>query len=111
MGYNNQPNFWHLVFVSNAFVSNTAFDVPLHQSHSMAPAEIRDHKERIKSLLKERNAVLVAHYYTDDAIQSLAEETGGCVSEENIDIFGRTDETVEGNSIASNDDIINIVLG
>ncbi len=81
MGYNNQPNFWHLVFVSNAFVSNTAFDVPLHQSHSMAPAEIRDHKERIKSLLRERNAVLVAHYYTDDAIQSLAEETGGCVSD------------------------------
>jgi quinolinate synthase len=31
--------------------------------------------------LKSEDAVLVAHYYTDDAIQSLAEETGGCVSD------------------------------
>ena len=27
------------------------------------------------------NAVLVAHYYTDEAVQSLAEETGGCVAD------------------------------
>ncbi|MCZ6503193.1 MAG: quinolinate synthase NadA [Gammaproteobacteria bacterium] len=58
-----------------------AFDVPAHQNHSMTGAEIRDYKDRIKSLLTERNAVLVAHYYTDDAIQALAEETGGCVSD------------------------------
>ncbi|WOT03641.1 quinolinate synthase NadA [Shewanella youngdeokensis] len=38
-------------------------------------------KARIKQLLKERNAVLVAHYYTDPEIQALAEETGGCVSD------------------------------
>lgn len=36
---------------------------------------------RIKSLLKEKNAVLVAHYYTDPVLQALAEETGGCVSD------------------------------
>lgn len=36
---------------------------------------------RIKSLLQEKNAVLVAHYYTDHEIQALAEETGGCVSD------------------------------
>ena len=35
----------------------------------------------IKQLLKANNAVLVAHYYTDDAIQQLAEETGGCVAD------------------------------
>lgn len=35
----------------------------------------------IASLLKAKNAVLIAHYYTDEAIQSLAEETGGCVSD------------------------------
>ena len=35
----------------------------------------------IKRLLKERDAVLVAHYYTDPEIQALAEETGGCVSD------------------------------
>ena len=39
------------------------------------------HRERIKALLKARDAVLVAHYYTDAEIQSLAEETGGCVSD------------------------------
>lgn len=38
-------------------------------------------KERIKRLLKERNAVLVAHYYVDAELQDLAEETGGCVSD------------------------------
>lgn len=37
--------------------------------------------ERIKALLKEKNAVLVAHYYTDDDLQTLADETGGCVSD------------------------------
>lgn len=36
---------------------------------------------RIKALLKVKNAVLVAHYYTDPVLQALAEETGGCVSD------------------------------
>ena len=62
-------------------MSNIAFDVPLHRISSLTAGQKRDYKERIKSLLKERNAVLVAHYYTDDAIQALAEETGGCVSD------------------------------
>jgi len=31
--------------------------------------------------LKEKNAVLIAHYYTDPEIQALAEETGGCVAD------------------------------
>jgi len=38
-------------------------------------------KAEIKSLLVEKNAVLVAHYYTDPVIQALAEETGGCISD------------------------------
>ncbi|MGZ9046287.1 MAG: quinolinate synthase NadA [Telluria sp.] len=38
-------------------------------------------KERIRQLLKERGAVLVAHYYVDADLQDLAEETGGCVSD------------------------------
>jgi quinolinate synthase len=37
--------------------------------------------KRIKELLKEKNAVLVAHYYTDEDLQILADETGGCVSD------------------------------
>jgi len=38
-------------------------------------------KDRIKTLLREQNAVLVAHYYTDATLQELAEETGGCVAD------------------------------
>lgn len=60
---------------------NIAFEVPLHQSHLLSDGEVRAYKERIKALLKRENAAIVAHYYTDDAIQELAEETGGCVSD------------------------------
>ena len=45
------------------------------------PDEEADYKNRIADLLKQHNAVLVAHYYTDPLIQSLAEATGGCVSD------------------------------
>lgn len=38
-------------------------------------------KASIKRKLKARNAVLVAHYYVDSALQDLADETGGCVSD------------------------------
>lgn len=38
-------------------------------------------RERIKQLLIEQDAVLVAHYYVDADLQSLAEETGGCVAD------------------------------
>src|SRR3954466_5331209 len=38
-------------------------------------------KDRIRRLLKEKGAVLVAHYYVDGDLQDLAEETGGCVSD------------------------------
>jgi quinolinate synthase len=38
-------------------------------------------KDRIRRLLKEQQAVLVAHYYVDPDLQDLAEETGGCVSD------------------------------
>lgn len=38
-------------------------------------------KARIKALLKQHNAVLVAHYYVDGDLQDLAMETGGCVSD------------------------------
>ena len=36
---------------------------------------------RIKTLMAQQNAVLVAHYYTSADLQDLAEETGGCVSD------------------------------
>src|SRR3569833_4242533 len=46
-----------------------------------SPAEKAALKARIKQLLKEKQAVLVAHYYVDADLQDLAEETGGCVSD------------------------------
>src|SRR5690554_4781940 len=60
--------------------------VRLHLDRIAAPETIDDERraalrKRITELLKERNAVLVAHYYTDPEIQSLAEETGGCVAD------------------------------
>lgn len=50
------------------------------------PQPLSDHERqqlvaRIKLQLKEKNAVLVAHYYTEDDLQMLADETGGCVSD------------------------------
>lgn len=45
------------------------------------PEEAEAHKVTIRRLLKEHNAVIVAHYYTDPDIQALAEETGGFVSD------------------------------
>ncbi|MDR2548821.1 MAG: quinolinate synthase NadA [Desulfobulbus sp.] len=38
-------------------------------------------KERIAAMLRQQNAVLVAHYYTDGDLQDLAEATGGCVAD------------------------------
>ncbi len=38
-------------------------------------------REDIKKMLIREDAALVAHYYTDPDIQSLAEETGGCVAD------------------------------
>lgn len=43
--------------------------------------EIEALKARIKTLLQEKDAVLMAHYYTDGLLQDLAEETGGCVAD------------------------------
>ncbi|MGQ0708164.1 MAG: quinolinate synthase NadA [Rhodoferax sp.] len=38
-------------------------------------------KDRIRRLLKEKNAVMVSHYYVHPDLQDLAEETGGLVSD------------------------------
>ena len=38
-------------------------------------------KERIRRLLRERNAVMVSHFYVHPDLQDLAEETGGIVSD------------------------------
>lgn len=45
------------------------------------PEQDAELSARIKQLLVERNAALVAHYYTDPTLQALAEETGGMVAD------------------------------
>ena len=56
--------------------------VPPHPQWPTLSADEKDAlKSRIKTLLAQQNAVLVAHYYTDADLQALAEETGGCVAD------------------------------
>jgi quinolinate synthase len=46
-----------------------------------SPSERQALKEKIRRLLKEKNAVMVSHYYVHPDLQDLAEETGGIVSD------------------------------
>lgn len=62
------------------FTDTFKFEFPAKPA-PMSDAEKQAARMRIKKLLKERNAVLIAHYYTDPEIQSLAEETGGSVAD------------------------------
>jgi len=48
---------------------------------TVSPDQRLQLKDKIRRLLKEKGAVLVAHYYVDSDLQDLAEETGGCVSD------------------------------
>jgi quinolinate synthase len=52
-----------------------------HQALKMTNVEQARRFEEIAEELKKRDAVLVAHYYTEPEIQALAEATGGCVSD------------------------------
>lgn len=61
-------------------ITNIAYPFP-PKPVAISEMEKLQYKMRIKQLLKDKNAVLVAHYYTDPEIQALAEETGGCVSD------------------------------
>ncbi|OAN18423.1 quinolinate synthase [Photobacterium jeanii] len=60
--------------------SETIYPFP-PKPQPMSAEEKQVYKEKIKTLLQEKDAVLVAHYYTDPEIQALAEETGGFVGD------------------------------
>ena len=47
----------------------------------LAPAARKQAMARAAALLKQHNAVLVAHYYVDGDLQDLALQTGGCVAD------------------------------
>lgn len=65
-----------------AEISLPIISVPDHIQHPVL-SEKEEQKliARIKTLLKDTNGVLVAHYYTDGKLQKIAEETGGCVAD------------------------------
>lgn len=62
-----------------AFVREFLDRVP--DRRALSESEETRYKDLIRDLLKERNAVLVAHYYTAPELQALAEETGGFVAD------------------------------
>ena len=47
----------------------------------LSPQRVRRLKAEIKQLLRQEDAVIVAHYYTDNLIKSLALESGGIVAD------------------------------
>lgn len=68
--------------VSLEVLKRPPVQVPPHpQWPVLTEAELSASKTRIKQLLKSRDAVLVAHYYTSPDLQELAEESGGCVAD------------------------------
>jgi len=60
---------------------SSQFDIPLHHDKQTSEIEVAQATDRIAGLLRDKQAVLVAHYYTDENIQSLADQTGGCVAD------------------------------
>lgn len=57
------------------------FDVPAIVPENLDDDQKEELYDRIAKLLKEKDAVLVAHYYVDAELQILAEKTGGYVSD------------------------------
>ena len=70
------------------------FDVPRTcQAPEQSEEEIQKRIKRIGDLLKSQDAVVISHYYTDAAVQRLAEETGGFVGDSlAMAEFGRASE-------------------
>ncbi|MBI5617142.1 MAG: quinolinate synthase NadA [Gammaproteobacteria bacterium] len=62
-------------------VPRPRIEVPPTVCENLSPAAKSALRNEIEALLKARDAVLVAHYYTDPELQSLAEATGGYVSD------------------------------
>ncbi len=68
--------------IPGSTATRAPIEVPPHpQWPALNDDEKADLKARIKNLLAEQDAALVAHYYTDGDLQALAEETGGYVAD------------------------------
>ncbi|MES2889815.1 MAG: quinolinate synthase NadA [Pseudomonadota bacterium] len=76
-------------------MTQVSFDYPLQDRHgssctaqawatvpvALTPSQRAKVKAEAAALLRQHNAVLVAHYYVDGDLQDLALETGGCVAD------------------------------
>jgi quinolinate synthase len=52
-----------------------------HEQNRLTPERAEQLKQQFRERLAQENAALVAHYYTSDVVQDLAEETGGMVGD------------------------------
>ncbi len=64
-----------------AATQSCTINLPHHEPVELSSQQIAFYRDEIKALLKDRNAVLVSHYYVDAEIQNLSDETGGTVSD------------------------------
>ena len=48
---------------------------------ALSDKEINEYTDRIAEKLKKKDAVVIAHYYTNDEVQQLAEKTGGFIGD------------------------------
>lgn len=67
--------------IADQALMDKAWAEAARQQGEYGPGEREELITRIKRLLEEQDAVLVAHYYTSDDLQRLAEETGGYVAD------------------------------
>ena len=66
---------------SKAHIDSIVSDHLAKAKVSFTPPEIDYYLNLIQNLLRQHNAVLIAHYYTAPEIQKLAEQTGGFVGD------------------------------
>ncbi len=63
------------------FIQKISSKWPSEKAKALSGETAATFAKQIKQLLKEKNAALIAHYYTDPLIQKLAEETGGFIGD------------------------------
>jgi quinolinate synthase len=74
----------HTTYIPNKtreFVKRYVDEMDVVERPVLSPAQVALAFKAAAEALREHNAVLVAHYYSDDEVQRLAEETGGIVSD------------------------------
>ena len=69
------------MITEKTFHSRVAQFWPTENTYQITEEEKLYYRDKIKRLLKQEDACLIAHYYVDAEIQKLAEETGGMLGD------------------------------